>query len=422
MPPLIIMNTQATPTTKDPKKYPLLRNLQFSPIRQNEEQYMVLWDPTGLSKEKLILPLSYFFLVQHFDGEHSLEEIGVLYLKRFGEFLNPRNLERLVEDLDAKLFLEGERVETAKEQARKAYRESPVRKAAFAGRGYEADGQKLRAQIESFFSSKEGPDFKPSENRGKKIKGLVAPTYDLRQAGPIYAWAYKELQEAEAPDLFVLLGTAYSGMESFYAVTDKDFETPLGVVRADRAILDRLRTTVPQCFDDELCHQHEHAIEFQLPFLQHLVGSKKPVTIVPVLCAFPATSLTDPQSRQLIDSFIAALQDATAASGRDVCAIAGAELAHIGLRYGDPSPPTDFSFHRCMQQDLEMLKHVENLDPEAFAEFIRKENDQRRISGFSAIYTLLRLIRAEKGHVLRYDRGITDQYNSTVTYASMAFF
>jgi hypothetical protein len=32
------------------------------------------------------------------------------------------------------------------------------------------------------------------------------------------------------------------------------------------------------------------------------------------------------------------------------------------------------------------------------------------------------LIQAEKGHVLRYDRGITDQYNSTVTYASLAFF
>ncbi len=416
------MDTPTTPATKDPKKYPVLRNLQFSPIRENEEQYMVLWDPTGLSKDKLILPLSYFFLVQHFDGEHSLEEIGVLYLKRFGEFLNPRNLERLVEDLDAKLFLEGERVEAAKELARKAYRESPARQAAFAGRGYEADAQKLRAQIESFFSSKEGPDFKPSENRGKKIKGLVAPTYDLRQAGPIYAWAYKELQEADAPDLFVLLGTAYSGMESLYAVTDKDFETPLGVVRADRAVLDRVRAAVPQCFADDLCHQHEHAIEFQLPFLQHIVGGKKPISIVPVLCSFSAASLADPQNRAQIDSFIAALKDATAHSGRDFCVIAGAELAHIGLRYGDPSPPTDFSFHRCMQQDLEMLKHVENLDPDAFAQFIRKENDQRRISGFSAVYTLLRLIQAEKGQVLRYDRGITDQYNSTVTYASMAFF
>lgn len=69
-----------------------------------------------------------------------------------------------------------------------------------------------------------------------------------------------------------------------------------------------------------------------------------------------------------------------------------------------------------------MLKHVENRDPEEFAKFIQKENDQRRISGFSPIYSMLRLIQAETGQVLRYDRGITDQYNSTVTYASMAFF
>ncbi len=422
MPFGLIMDTHATSTPKDPKKYPTLRNLQFSPIRENNEQYIVLWDPTGLSKDKLILPLSYFFIVQHFDGEHSLEEIGVLYLKRFGEFLNPLNLERLVEDLDAKLFLEGERIEAVKEQARQAYRTSPVRKAVFAGRSYEADGQKLRSQIEGFFSAKDGPDRNPSENRGKKIKGLVAPTYDVREAGPIYAWAYKELQEAETPDLFVLLGTAYSGMESSYALTDKDFETPLGIVRAERAILDRLRATVPSSFDEDLCHQHEHAIEFQLPFLQYTVGCKKPITIVPVLCAFPALALSDPACRQAVDTFITALKEAIDASGRAACVIAAAELAHIGLRYGDPSPPTDFSFHRCMRQDLAMLKHVENLDPEAFAQFIRSENDQRRISGFSVIYTLLRLIQADKGHVLRYDRGITDQYNSTVTYAAMAFF
>ena len=72
---------------QDPTQYPALRNLQFSPIKEGEEQYMVLWDPTGLSKEKLVLPLNYFFIIQHFDGEHSLAEIGALYLKRFGEFL-----------------------------------------------------------------------------------------------------------------------------------------------------------------------------------------------------------------------------------------------------------------------------------------------------------------------------------------------
>ena len=75
-----------------------------------------------------------------------------------------------------------------------------------------------------------------------------------------------------------------------------------------------------------------------------------------------------------------------------------------------------------MQSDLEMLKHAENVEPDAFAQFIAKEQDQRRIWGFAPIYTLLRLIGGGAGQVLRYDRGITDQYNSTVTYASMAFF
>jgi len=176
-----------TTIPKDPQQYPVLRNLQFSPIKEGEEQFIVLWDPTGLSKEKLVLPLSYFFIIQHLDGEHSLQEIGNLYLKRFGEFLMPNKVEQLVADLEQKLFLEGERAEGAKQRARELYRQSPLRPAAFSGRSYESDGAKLTKQIESFFTSKEGPDFKPSEQRGKKIKGLVVPTYDLKQAGPIYA-------------------------------------------------------------------------------------------------------------------------------------------------------------------------------------------------------------------------------------------
>lgn len=411
-----------TSAANNPKQYPVLRNLQFSPIKKGEEQYMVLWDPTGLGNEKLVLPLNYFFILQHFDGEHSLEDIGALYLKRFGEFLMPNRVEQLVADLEQKLFLEGDRAEAARQQARNEYRQSPLRKTAFAGRSYEADGAKLAKQIEGFFTSEEGPDFKPSENQGKTIKGLVAPTYDLKEAGPVYAWAYKELQEASQPDLYVLFGSAYAGLESFFALTDKDFETPLGIVATDQTIVGSLKTQMPQYFEEDFRHQTEHAIEFQLPFLQHLVGSKKRVTIVPILTSFSASSLRDTTLRESVEQFLTGLRALLIASGRDYCVIAGAELGHLGMRYGDSSPPTDFSFHRSMQCDLEMLKPVEELKPEEFAAYIQKENDQRRISGFSPIYSLLRLIQAGQGQVLRYDRGITDQFNSTVTYASMAFF
>ena len=413
-------SAMTTGAVKDSTQYPVLRNLQFSPMKQEGDQLIVLWDPSGLSHEKLVLPLNFFFIVQHFDGEHSLPEIGALYLKRFGEFLLPSKVEQLVADLDQKLFLEGPRAETARQQARMDYRQRLSRPAVFAGRSYEADSAKLRKQIDGFFTSDEGPDFKPSEHRGKSIKGLVVPTYDLKQAGPVYAWGYKELQEARQPDVYILIGTAHAGLENLFAVTDKDFDTPLGVVPVDQPIVNRLKAAAPEFFEEDVAHRSEHAIEFQLPFLQTVIG--KSFTMIPILSSFSALSLNDPTVRSSVDRFLCTLRDAIDASGQSVCVIAAGELTHLGLRYGDSAPPTDFSFHRSMQRDLEMLKQVEELKPEEFAGFLQKENDQRRISGFSPIYSLLRLIQAEKGHVLRYDRGITDQYNSTVTYASLAFF
>ncbi|HET8722187.1 MAG TPA: AmmeMemoRadiSam system protein B, partial [Nitrospira sp.] len=310
----------------------------------------------------------------------------------------------------------------AKEAARAEYRRASTRPAVYAGKSYEAERAQLKKQIDGFFSSKEGPDFKPSENKGKPIKGLVVPSFDLKQAGPIYAWAYKELQEAQQPDVLIIIGTAHAGLEEPFALTDKDFETPFGVVPVEHAIVDRLQALVPEYFAEDMAHQSEHAIEFQLPFVQTNPAAAGPVTIVPILSSFSALSLNDPAVRASVDRFLALTREAVSASGKRACVIAAGELAHLGMRYGDSAPPTDFSFHRSMQYDLEMLKFVEDLKPEEFAAYIQKEKDQRRISGFSPIYCLLRLIEAEKGQVLRYDRGITDQYNSTVTYASMSFF
>ena len=104
-----------------------------------------------------------------------------------------------------------------------------------------AEPDALKRELEAFFTSKEGPDWKPSSHAGQSLKGIIAPHYDLRQGGPIYAWAYKEVQEAAVPDVFVILGTCQAGLEHGYALTDKDFETPLGRVPVDRDVLDRVR-------------------------------------------------------------------------------------------------------------------------------------------------------------------------------------
>ena len=56
-------------------------------------------------------------MFQFFDGEHSLEQVGAEYLKKYGEFIMPDRLIRLVSDLDEKLFLEGDRYDQARAEA-----------------------------------------------------------------------------------------------------------------------------------------------------------------------------------------------------------------------------------------------------------------------------------------------------------------
>ena len=413
----------------DSKNYPILRNLQYSPLKQGDEQYIVLWDPSGLSSEKLVLPLNFFYLFQFFDGEHSLEQVGAEYLKKYGEFMMPERLTKLVSDLDEKLFLEGDRLKQVQAQAFEAYRKLAVRPMAFAGKQYEADPVKLRKQIDGFYSSKEGPEKGKAEYAGQRIKGLLAPNFDMKDAGPIYAWGYQELGEGLVPDVFVLIGTCHAGLEGGIAFTDKDFETPFGTVPVNRAIIDAIREEAGETFfAEDISHLREHSLELQLPFLQHALGEGRAISIVPILVDFPPDMLTGGEYQQLfhrIDQFLTITKRAIQASGQQVCVIGSANLAHIGIRYGDKTPPTDFSFHRCMQIDLEMLKKVEEADPEGFAEFLLKEGNQRRILGFSVIFSLMKLLKRDgedfKGQVLRYDRGITDQFNSTVTYASIVF-
>jgi MEMO1 family protein len=412
-------------------EYPKLRNLEFFPVREGETQSVGLRDPEGISDGILFLPPNIFYLVQFLDGTHTRNQIAGEYLKRFGEILMPQWVDKFIADLDEKLFLEGERFDAAKRALLEGFRAQPKRPAAFAGKSYEADPEKLRQQLDGFFRSKEGPGSAPSENSGKLLKAIVAPHVEINTAGPIYAWAYKEVREAKTPDVFVILGTARGVIETLFACTEKDFETPLGLVKTDREFLRLFRERGGEVFfQEELAHRKDHAIEFQAVFLQHIFGHTKPFTIVPVLCSFSHLHFSHPDllaQGQRIGQFIEAFRTTLAAFGKEVCFVASGDLAHIGMRYGDPKPPTDFSFHKTMQSDLAMLKHGENGDPEALLQFIQKEDDARRIGLLPPLYTMLKLVdnpkgSAPKGTVLRYDRATVDQYNSTVTYAAMAFY
>ena len=69
-----------------------------------------------------------------------------------------------------------------------------------------------------------------------------------------------------------------------------------------------------------------------------------------------------------------------------------------------------------------MLEYVEKLDGEGFFSSILKERDRRRICGLPAIYTMLKVLEAKEGRLLRYGQAYTPETQSVVSFASLGFY
>jgi AmmeMemoRadiSam system protein B len=239
----------------------------------------------------------------------------------------------------------------------------------------------------------------------------------------VYAWAYREVAERSDADCFVVLGTCHAGMEDPFALTLKDYDTPFGPAVVDREFADAL---AGRCGADlvgsELAHRSEHSIEFQAVFLRYLFAGRREFTIVPILASFLHESLLtgeDPDADPAVARFFDALRETVAASGRKVCLVAGADLAHVGPRFGDPEPVSDPWLRTVETEDRAMLESVTALDARGFFDSVARDGDRRRICGLSPIYALLRSVEAKSGLLLRYAQWPDPQ--GTVTFAGVAF-
>jgi AmmeMemoRadiSam system protein B len=155
-----------------------------------------------------------------------------------------------------------------------------IRKSAVSGMFYAGTARELEEQIEWCYKHKLGPGAIPQVNsKGlREIVAVVAPHAGYYYSGPVAAHAYKELADDGIFDTAVILGpnhTGYGYPVSLWA--GAGWSTPLGEVEIDKKLAQRLLGDVIKA--DETAHIHEHSVEVQLPWLQHLY---KKVKIVPI--------------------------------------------------------------------------------------------------------------------------------------------
>ena len=408
--------------------YPKMRQVDVFPAEFSGQKVICLRDPLNLSGKIIFLPYPAFFIVSLFDGQNSLLDIQEKFMRQFGELLFRERIEELAIQMEEHLLLDSERFRRLEQESIKAFRDSPTRPLILSGEAYEGDPGALKKMIHSFFAPPEGPELPAAGGKSGELLGGIAPHIDYRRGGNCYAWAHKAIQESSSVDLFIILGTAHSPMGRPFALTRKNFETPWGPVSTDQEFLGAMEAECPfDLYADEFVHKTEHSIELHLIFLRSLWERDHIFHIIPVLCgSFHEAILEDKSPMEIpgVRPFIEALKKTMARSEKKICLLASADLAHVGLRFGDGDPPNRFSMESLGEEDRRMLRSAEEVDAEKFYEFIRREKDRRRICGLPPIYTFLRLLEGhtKEGKLLSYGQSLDEGTQSAVTYASMAFY
>lgn len=398
---------------------PKMRNIEAFPTMADGQQVVVLRDPFRYTDQVLAVNHPTYFIISQLNGANSIVDVQANFMKRFGQMLMSDDVQHLINQLDESYFLDNERFRAYVKALEDEYFRSAERPPALAGVSYEADPEKLRLYLDEVMKQAG-----PAPDSTGDAAGIVAPHIDIRVAEKAYAAAYREIAASTA-DLFVILGTAHSPTPDILCVPTKDFQTPLGTLPVDRDALAFLTETIDEGISSmEFYHRTEHSIEFQAVFLAHLFAGKRDVAILPVLCGsfheamFAGVKPEEiPDFKKMVDA-IAALPDRL---GKKVCYIAGADLAHMGGRFGDAMEMSPGFLSSLEEKDREMLDFVCAADTDAFRQNIYRDGNGRRVCGFPNIYMLLLLLGSRPGTLLRYDRNVEDQTRSVVSFAAVSF-
>ncbi|MFQ5401449.1 MAG: AmmeMemoRadiSam system protein B [Anaerolineae bacterium] len=175
-----------------------------------------------------------------------------------------------------------------------------------------------------------------------KLWGLMVPHAGHSYSGPVAAYAYRSLQGVQ-PALVVILSPMHQAHHAPLLTTGHDaYQTPLGIVEVDGSALESLNLALRSRLGygmTPIRYDAEHAIEIQLPFLQHCLSRFR---LLPVM-------IRDQRS-EVVHALGLALAEVL--QGRNCLLVASSDLSH----FYPQKIACDF--------DTEMLRRLAAFDPQ----------------------------------------------------------
>ncbi|MCX7624983.1 MAG: AmmeMemoRadiSam system protein B [Candidatus Sumerlaeaceae bacterium] len=414
-----------------PPETPAVRPLEMHPARIDGRDVIVVRDPLGIMEGTAILAAHPLLLVffQLANGRTSCSQMAEVVTRATGTIIRAEVFESITKQLDEALLLLTPRFRDAYNRKRESFLNEPIRPCQV----FRAEGMDRLEMIKSLsdllrahWSAPGGP---PPELAlpPSSVLGILAPHIDYERGGAGYAWAYRALKEhGIKAHTYVVLGTSHKPLAHRFVATRKDFDTPFGVVKTNRGLLEELQAEFQgELFADEFAHANEHTIELQAVYLRHKFGETECPQIVPILVGSFEEMLYDgrqPADNAEISSFCEALKRVLERHGDSVGLIGGVDFSHCGPHFGDLELNDEERECQIETLDRGALAAIESGDPNAFFEYFRPNENSQKVCSIATIYVALAAIRDRAvPRVLSYHQANTPDKTCLVSFASVAF-
>jgi AmmeMemoRadiSam system protein B len=430
------------------EKTPRVRDdIELLPLRHGGQQMVLVRDPLGLIKEPIVLNEAAASVLAMLDGTHTVSDLR-LFLTRSqgGVLVTTDEVHRVLNQLSTVFLLQDERFTKARSEIVSKYGAQTVRSAFHAGVAYPEDREQLARMLDQILmtaqqetgldrsevalpaeSAREGwPRIENGIFPQEDIVALVAPHMEIDASARCYGVAYNQITGAPV-ELVFILGTGHSLRSRMFSLTTKDFETPLGRVSTEKPIVEELLAAAPGCvLDNDLPHRHEHSIEFEVIFLQHVLRDPG-IRIVPILCGSFRNQL-EAHNRALeipgVGDFLRKLRSIiereTEHEKRRCLVVAGVDFSHIGLKFGDQYTGRTL-LQEATEYDKTLIENLCNWDVSGFWNVAKNVDDKYKVCGFAPLASLLEILPSAEGHLLGYDVWHEDATHSAVSFASIVF-
>lgn len=269
-----------------------------------------------------------------------------------------------------------------------------IRKSVIAGSWYPGNPQILESDIRHFFENASVEKVKG------EIKSIVAPHAGYVYSGQIAGYVYRQLITTVFDDVIIIGPSHRSVLRGVSIFPSGGFETPLGVVKIDKDLADKLMKASPMISDIPSAHAQEHSVEIQLPFLQVALGE---FSFVPLVMGI--------QDRETCTELARAIVDAV---GIKHCLIVGSsDLSHF------------HSQQKASMLDKGVIRRLEDFDPDGLLADLEEDRVEACGGGPMVVAMMAaKALGASKVKVMPYANSgdITGEKDSVVGYASALFY